>query len=816
MIEPRYRERSEDAALAGIQIQRARQRHERRGRRSARRRPSGARLPVIGLRCRRGTWSPGECGEDNWTLSDESVVLGTSGTTKAPVVVGVGWVKDYQLAVRINGAVPIPFNEDKALPVTSAALTGKLVPLGVDLAPRDASRPPNRSRAPALSRRERARRRPHSGSGPPRHGRELRQCRGAVLHALDFRIYCETLCKAVDIEGAPPGLRLPREPATRSPEARASSPFLHGRVSWPTRARPSWAARGFSRAHEKLPRESASCRRAARRSAHRWPSGASRQTGGADRGNVCSRRGPWAGLARRGQAHGEPRAVRPRVARTRAQRSWQRECVRWLEALDARIPSVVVAPRDANGKDLPAATIAIDGESLDPARAGRAIALDPGVHVARVEVAGRATVEERFVLRERQQDLVLSVLVRGPSDAVVTPAPRRSIPTASWSRSRRRGRRRLRRLLDARHGPGGRSARALRAVLHGRRGRRSAPVLDDRARVCRRRHRCRRRCDHRLIRSRPRRAPRPRAPPRQRRTASCSRSERRERRLERSGMRGSSPCPRGQTRCARRLVRSRRPVRRWCLPRRGSRQAWPPSSCSRLRAARFAREPGLAGFLVERVGVDLLARLAHLLAELLGQTEDVHDLGVRRVDRQRSIVVRIGALARGRVFPEPIALRERLTESRIGLPTFDERSREVRVADPLHDLSEIDLDRERLAGHRDDPASLADLGAFVDLALPVAVIHAVVELALHFALYFDHGRRAARHDARGDRDGRSRDRLRILDRTLINGEENAETISASVPSVSASSASAWGAAQPTVTTRRADVARSNRASMGVS
>jgi hypothetical protein len=109
----------------------------------------------------------------------------------------------------------------------------------------------------------------------------------------------------------------------------------------------------------------------------------------------------------------------------------RKECVRWLEEMAARIPTVILAVRDADGRDLPNARLSLDGAPLAGSSAGRSLQLDPGTHTVRAELAGRDAAQESFVLRERERDRVVAVVVR---TRVGEAAPRleRRVPVLSW------------------------------------------------------------------------------------------------------------------------------------------------------------------------------------------------------------------------------------------------------------------------------------------------------------------------------------------------------------------------------------------------
>ena len=86
-------------------------------------------------------WRPGWCGDDVWTIEEKSVVR--AGNPFIPAVIGRGYVRDYELVITIStGTVTLPFSGNFELPLDSASLLGKIVPLGEDLQPRDPNREP--------------------------------------------------------------------------------------------------------------------------------------------------------------------------------------------------------------------------------------------------------------------------------------------------------------------------------------------------------------------------------------------------------------------------------------------------------------------------------------------------------------------------------------------------------------------------------------------------------------------------------------------------------------------------------------------------
>lgn len=98
--------------------------------------------PDSGLTSDGGTWTPGNCGGDTWTVSDDSFVV-SGGQRRFPVVVASGYVRGFQLVARFqNDVVRVPFNDATDISLSDSVLSVTLVPLAADLSPRDPARPP--------------------------------------------------------------------------------------------------------------------------------------------------------------------------------------------------------------------------------------------------------------------------------------------------------------------------------------------------------------------------------------------------------------------------------------------------------------------------------------------------------------------------------------------------------------------------------------------------------------------------------------------------------------------------------------------------
>lgn len=120
-----------------------------------------------------------------------------------------------------------------------------------------------------------------------------------------------------------------------------------------------------------------------------------------------------------------------------------KECAAWLDDVNARIPDLVIAVVDGEGRDVSDASVDVDGVRSPEAASGRAVSLDPGAHTLRV-TKGAFVREERVVLRERERGrrVVLRLgpeappetpVGRRPTKPVAPPIPERPVPTLTWA-----------------------------------------------------------------------------------------------------------------------------------------------------------------------------------------------------------------------------------------------------------------------------------------------------------------------------------------------------------------------------------------------
>jgi len=100
------------------------------------------------------------------------------------------------------------------------------------------------------------------------------------------------------------------------------------------------------------------------------------------------------------------------------------DCVQWMEDVDRRLPTIVIAATAA-GRDTRDVRVTIDGALVKTTLDGGAIPLDPGEHHLRYEHAGDPPSEETIVLREGEKDRALRVRFGvPPAPLPLAPPPR--------------------------------------------------------------------------------------------------------------------------------------------------------------------------------------------------------------------------------------------------------------------------------------------------------------------------------------------------------------------------------------------------------
>jgi hypothetical protein len=118
------------------------------------------------------------------------------------------------------------------------------------------------------------------------------------------------------------------------------------------------------------------------------------------------------------------------------------DCARWLDEVEASIPTVVFGAKDRSGADVFDVKVSVDGEHVLGTEQGKAVALDPGPHVVRFERASSKPFETKILLRTGEHNRpILATLEDKPREEVGTKplgpssserSPTEQVPTATW------------------------------------------------------------------------------------------------------------------------------------------------------------------------------------------------------------------------------------------------------------------------------------------------------------------------------------------------------------------------------------------------
>jgi hypothetical protein len=109
----------------------------------------------------------------------------------------------------------------------------------------------------------------------------------------------------------------------------------------------------------------------------------------------------------------------------------QQECATLSGEVARAMPSLVVAVRDATGRDVLNARVFVDGSQRRDALAGKPLHLDPGVHTVRAEADGMTPSEERLVIREGDRNRPYTVMLQSPSPLATVTEARKPQPLSS-------------------------------------------------------------------------------------------------------------------------------------------------------------------------------------------------------------------------------------------------------------------------------------------------------------------------------------------------------------------------------------------------
>lgn len=98
----------------------------------------------------------------------------------------------------------------------------------------------------------------------------------------------------------------------------------------------------------------------------------------------------------------------------------RRQCQRWLTEVEARIPTLLLRVRDPRGQDVVDAQVTVDGRPVPEALSGRAVAVDPGLHVFRLVRPSGEGITVHVLAREGEKDRLVDAVFPDP---VLAPEP---------------------------------------------------------------------------------------------------------------------------------------------------------------------------------------------------------------------------------------------------------------------------------------------------------------------------------------------------------------------------------------------------------
>jgi len=99
------------------------------------------------------------------------------------------------------------------------------------------------------------------------------------------------------------------------------------------------------------------------------------------------------------------------------------DCVQRRNELDRAQPTIVFDVKDANGGDVSAVSVSVDGHPLSDKLDGRALPVDPGEHTFAFAATGAPLVSKKFVIKEGQKDRRERVDLALGTAAPSTPSP---------------------------------------------------------------------------------------------------------------------------------------------------------------------------------------------------------------------------------------------------------------------------------------------------------------------------------------------------------------------------------------------------------
>lgn len=103
----------------------------------------------------------------------------------------------------------------------------------------------------------------------------------------------------------------------------------------------------------------------------------------------------------------------------------KKDCDALLSQVDAALPTIVIAVKDARRRDVTDASVSIDDRSISDALSGTPVSVDPGRHVVRASRATGAQVEVVVVVREgeKRREVLATFADEAELPASGSPAP---------------------------------------------------------------------------------------------------------------------------------------------------------------------------------------------------------------------------------------------------------------------------------------------------------------------------------------------------------------------------------------------------------
>jgi hypothetical protein len=110
----------------------------------------------------------------------------------------------------------------------------------------------------------------------------------------------------------------------------------------------------------------------------------------------------------------------------------RRDCLEWLHAIDAILPTIVLRAVDAQGRDETRVEVDLEGTLLVRSLDGKAVRINPGPHALRFRAASLAPVEVSVVIAEGEMNRVVSVNL--PAPAAHAPSDGSPVPSTTAAR----------------------------------------------------------------------------------------------------------------------------------------------------------------------------------------------------------------------------------------------------------------------------------------------------------------------------------------------------------------------------------------------